>query len=139
MELVAVVIGTERNRAVPRRHADRAHGLVGEISELIGPTALDRNAPEIELTRDVVDEENVLAVMGERKSGGEAPVSHETLEERRFSRPGRCHRSGHYSSVNRGRNAALDLVLRSRPCPPRGGADLRPHLAVRGSRRTDRG
>ena len=81
MELVSVAIGAQENPPVAR-HTQPPHGLVGEGRELVRPSSGNRNAPEVELSRDVACEEQVLAVCREREDAGKPPDGEELLEER---------------------------------------------------------
>ena len=91
VELVPVVIGAEEDPPVAR-HADTAHGLVREDGQLVGPAPLDRHAPEVELSRDIAGEQQLLAVGREGQRRSEAPDSEKLLEERRRSGPRDGHR-----------------------------------------------
>ena len=62
VELVAVAIRRQRDRAVQRRDGDLPHRLFRERRQLVGPPAADGNAPEVELARQVADEEHVFTV-----------------------------------------------------------------------------
>ncbi len=80
VELVAVSVGGEHDRAVPRRDGDLPHGLLGERGQLVRPATADGDAPEVELPGDVADEEHVLPVARERQAAAEAAVRGEALE-----------------------------------------------------------
>ena len=81
VELVAVSIRRQGDRAVQRRDGDLPHRLFGERGQLVGPATADGNAPEVELPGDVADEEHVLPVARERQGSAEAAVRGEALED----------------------------------------------------------
>ena len=137
VKLVAVVIGADQDAAVARRDCGAADGLVRERRELIGPASLDGDPPEIELTGEVAGEQQLRAVCREGQGRGEAADGEKLLHERQLSR----FRDGHGPEITvlkRGAVFALGLVCRRRRAAPRGRADFRPLLAIRGSPGTDR-
>ena len=79
MELVAVPVGREKNAAV-RPHRNRAHGVLREHRQLLGPAAVDRDRPEVELAGDVRDEEDALPIRRELRDRVEPAERKELLE-----------------------------------------------------------
>ena len=81
VELVAVTVGVEEDRAV-LAHRDAADGVVDERRQLLGPATVELRRPEVELPRDVRDEEHALAVGRELRDRVQAPMGEELLEGR---------------------------------------------------------
>ena len=90
VKLVAVPVGSDDDRVVPRRGGDLAHRLLRERRQLVRPAAVDRNAPEVELAGHVAHEEHVRAVACEREAGPEAAVGDEALEGGQLRRRAHC-------------------------------------------------
>jgi hypothetical protein len=90
VKLVAVAIAAQDDRVVARRDPEQANCDVAKGRELVGPAAV--GAPEVELARDVADEEDVVVAVAERQAARETAVGHEALERsKRRSLLHRCH------------------------------------------------